>query len=119
MKKLTIEKLVPLLISSDWRKHLVGEYYETIVRLGVVKNRLEALYDRLHRLPPTDIAAILSTQTEIDQMQEQLYAMKNYEAILYRRLAQYGIPYVDILSGVLDAADVMTDLPEPNAREKK
>lgn len=52
-------------------------------------------------------------------MQEQLYAMKNYEAILYRRLAQHGIPYVDILSGVLDAADVLTDLPEPNVREKK
>lgn len=103
VRELTIEKLVPLLTSSDWRKRLVGEYYEVIVRLGGVKHKLEALYDRMHRLPSKDIAAILSVQAEIDQMQEQLYTMTQYEGILYRRLAQYGIPYVDMLSEVLDA----------------
>lgn len=112
MKELTIEKLVPLLTSPDWRKRLVGEYYEVLVRLEGVRKRLEALYCRLHTVTPTDIKGILSAQTEIDQMQKQLYAMKEYECILYHRLAQIGVPYVDILSEALTAQDVLTDLSE-------
>lgn len=101
VKELSIEKLVPLLTSSDWRKRLVGEYYEIIVRVCGVKNKLEALYDRMSSLPKTDIPDILKMQAEIDMMLDQLYTMKQYECIIYRRLAQYGIPYASILDEVL------------------
>jgi hypothetical protein len=102
IKELTIEKLVPLLTSSDWRKRLVGEYYEIIVRVGGVKNKLEALYHRFRTIEKTEIMDILSTQSEIDQMLEQLSAMKQYESVLFRRLAQYGILYTAILDEALD-----------------
>mgnify|MGYP003287586733 CR=1 FL=1 len=102
MKELTIEKLVPLLTSPVWNKRLVGEYYELLIRCEGARHRIATLESRMVMMVNEIII-----QKEIEMMQNQLYIMKEYEDILYRRLMHHGIPYVDILSEVLDASDVL------------
>lgn len=108
MMELTIDKLVPLLTSPVWYKRLVGEYYELLIRCDGASGRIKYLKDVYQATPLTCIDAVTRLKKEIKLMTDQLYSMKQYEAILYRRLMMHGIQYVDILSEVLSASDALT-----------
>lgn len=105
MKELTIEKLVPLLISPVWYRRLVGEYYEVVIRLEGAHRRIQTLHNRQCTRHSVDD---ISMQSEIEMLQSQVSIMALYQDILYRRLVRNGIQFADILSEVLDAQDVLT-----------
>ena len=110
MKELTIEQIVPLLTSPVWYKRIVGEYYELIIRRELLNIRIQTLNSKTYKMHPDTERAM---QTEIDMLNRQFSIMSLYEDVLYRRIVRYGIPFVDILSEVWDAANVLDGGEEP------
>lgn len=80
MKKIeTLLDTVPFMLSEDWQKRLVAEYYQISIRLDSLKNALDA-----HRY---------WDDTECKFLMRQLEYMEGYKKALYERILRYNIDH--------------------------
>lgn len=80
MKKIeTLLDTVPFMLSEDWQKRLVAEYYQISIRLDSIKKELDT-----HRYWDDEGRKFLIRQLEY---------MEGYKTALYERILRYGIDH--------------------------
>lgn len=81
-----IEDCFPLLMSEDWKKRLIGEYWETKIRCAALKEEIERRTEEEHKWNET---------MEHHIMSRQLSDMLGYLSCLGMRATEQGIDLMD------------------------